>query len=68
MDQRGMQTVVVIPMMFVSENHGYVTTCHGDVFVSNGSAAALDEVDRLLTTHIDTKTATHWTDGVRGER
>ena len=35
-------------MMFVSENHGYVTVCHGDDFVSCGSAAALDEVDRVL--------------------
>ena len=33
--------------MFVSENHGYVTVCHGDDFVSCGSAAALDEVDRV---------------------
>ena len=44
-----------MPMMFVSENHGYVTACHGDDFVSSGSAAALEEVDRLLTTHFDTK-------------
>ena len=42
-------------MMFVSENHGYVTVCHGDDFVSCGSAAALDEVDRVLTAHFDTK-------------
>ena len=41
--------------MFVSENHGYVTVCHGDDFVSSGSAAALDEVDRVLTAHFDTK-------------
>ena len=40
--------------MFVSENHGYVTACHGDDFVSSGSAAALDEVGRVLTTHFDT--------------
>ena len=46
--------VVVVPMMFVSEIHGYVTACHGDDFVSSGSAAALDEVDRVLTTHFDT--------------
>ena len=31
------------------------TVCHGDDFVSCGSAAALDEVDRVLKTHIDTK-------------
>ena len=42
-------------MMFVSENHGCVTACHGDDFVSGGSAAALVEVDRVLTTHFDTK-------------
>ena len=41
--------------MFVSENHGYVTVCHGDDFVSCGSAAALDEVDRVLTAHFDTR-------------
>ena len=46
--------VVVVPMMFVSENHGYGTVCHGDDFVSCGSAAALDEVDRVLTAHFDT--------------
>ena len=42
-------------MMFVSENHGYVTVCHGDDFVLCGSAAALDEVDRVLKAHFDTK-------------
>ena len=47
--------VVFVPMMFVLENHGYVTVCHGDDFVSCGSAAALDEVDRVLTAHFDTK-------------
>ena len=51
--EEGCKAVVV--MMFVSENHGYVTVCHGDDFVSSGSAAALDEVDRVLTTHFDTK-------------
>ena len=51
----GCKPVVVVPMMFVSENHGYVTACHGDDFVSSGSASALDEVDRVLTTHFDTK-------------
>ena len=40
--------VVVVPMMFVSESHG-------DDFVTSGSAAAADEVDRVLTTHFDTK-------------
>ena len=45
----------VVPMMFASESHGYVIACHGDDFVSSGSAAALDEVDRVLTTHFDTK-------------
>ena len=41
--------------MSVSENHGYVTVCHGDDFVSCGSVAALDEVDRVQTAHLDTK-------------
>ena len=56
LNKEGCKAVVVVPMMFVSENHGYVTMCHGDDFVSSGSAAALDEVDRVLTTHFDTKT------------
>ena len=55
MIKEGCKAVVVAPMMFVSENHGYVTVCHGDDFVSCGSAAALDEVDRVLTAHFDTK-------------
>ena len=42
-------------MMFVSENHGYVTVCQGNGFVSCGSAAALDEVDLVLKAHFDTK-------------
>ena len=53
--REGCKAVVVVPMMFVSENHGYVTVCHGDDFVSCGSASALDEVDRVLTAHFDTK-------------
>ena len=40
---KGCKPVVVAPMMFVSENHGYVSMCHGDDFVSCGSAGALDE-------------------------
>ena len=31
----GCKAVVVAPMMFVSENHGYVTVCHGDDFLSH---------------------------------
>ena len=42
-------------MMFVSESHKYVAACHDDDFVSSGSAAALDVVDLVLTTHFDTK-------------
>ena len=53
--KEGCKAVVVVPMMFVSENHGYVTVCHVDDFVSSGSAAVLDEVDRAWTTHFDTK-------------
>ena len=49
------KAVVVVPMMFVTENHEYVAVCHGDDFVSCGSAAASDEVDRVLTAHLDTK-------------
>ena len=57
--KEGSNPVVVVPMMFVSESHGYVTSCHGDDFVNSGSAAALDEVDRVLTTHFDTKILPH---------
>ena len=40
-------------MMFVSENHVHVT-------------AALDELDRVLTTHFDTKILPrNWTNSVR---
>ena len=60
----GCKAVVVVPMMFVSENHGYVTVCHGDDFVSCGSAAALDEVDRVLTAHFDKDPTTNLTDSV----
>ena len=52
--KEGCKAVVVL-MMLVTENHGYVTVCHGNDFVSSGSAAALDEVDRVLTTHFDSK-------------
>ena len=53
--KEGSKPFVVVPMMFVSESHGYVTACHGDDFVSGGSATTLDEIDRVLTTHFDTK-------------
>ena len=53
--KEGCKAVVIVPMMFVSENRGFVTVCHGDDFVSCGSAAALDEVDRVLTAHFDTQ-------------
>ena len=63
--KEGNKPVVVDPMMLVSERHGYVTVCNGDLFEPSGSAAALDEVDRVLTRQFDTKNlAAHWTDGV----
>ena len=55
MIREGSRAVVVVPTTFVSENNGYVTVCHGDDFVSCGSAAASDEVDRVLTAHFDKK-------------
>ena len=66
--KEGGKPVVVLPRMFVSENHWYVTACHGGDFVSSGSAAALDEVDRVLTTHFDKDPATHWTRSRREHR
>ena len=53
--KEGCKPVVVVSMMFVPESHGKVTVCHGDDFVSCGCGAALDEIDRALTTHFDTK-------------
>ena len=32
--KEGCKPVVVVPMMFVSESHGYVTVCHGEDSVS----------------------------------
>ena len=46
--KEGSKPVVVVPMMFVSESHGYD-------FVTSGSAAALDEIDRVLTAQFDGK-------------
>ena len=37
------------------KSHGYATVCHVDDFVSCGTGAALDEVDRVLTSRFDTK-------------
>ena len=42
--KEGCKPVVVVATMFVSENHRYVTACHGDDFVSDS-----------LTTHFNTK-------------
>ena len=53
--KEGSKPVVDVPMMFVSESHECVTACHRDDFVLSGSAAALDEVDRVLTALFDTK-------------
>ena len=56
MIKEGTKPVVVVPMMLVSKSHGCVSACHVDDFVTSGGAgAALDEVDRVLTTHFDTK-------------
>ena len=49
--EEGDKLVVVVPMMFVSESHGYVTVCHRDELLTSGSAAALNEVDSVLTTY-----------------
>ena len=56
----------VTDTLFKEGCHGYVTACHGDDFVSCGSAAALDEVDRVLTTHDRHKDpTTNWSDSER---
>ncbi|CAK0820598.1 unnamed protein product, partial [Prorocentrum cordatum] len=55
MQREGAKQVMVVPMMFFSDSFDYVTNCHGDDFLSAGAAAALDEVDRILDEHFDTK-------------
>ena len=62
--KEGCRPVVVVPMMFGEPR------VRDGVSRSSGSAAALDEVERVLTTHFDKDLATHWTDGVwwRGVR
>ena len=68
--KEGCKAVVVAPMMFVSENHGYVTVRHGDDFVSCGSAAALHEISSTDDAFRHEDLATHRTDSVwwRGVR
>jgi KUP system potassium uptake protein len=51
----GCEAVMVVPMTFVHKDHGYVVECHGDDFLSCGSAAALDHLDKVLTEKFDTK-------------
>ncbi len=51
----GCTAVGVVPMTFVHEGHGYVVECHGDDFLSCGSAQALDQLDHVLTEKFDTK-------------
>ena len=63
MDQRGKQAGCCRPDD-VRLGEPLVRDCHGVDFVSSGSAAALGEVDRVLTTHFDTDLATHRTDSV----
>ena len=41
--------------MTFHHTHGFSTTCHGDDFVAEGSAAALDHLDRLLGEAFDVK-------------
>ncbi len=51
----GCEAVVVVPMTFVNRRHGYIVECHGDDFLSAGSAEALDQLDKVLTERFDTK-------------
>ena len=57
------ESVVDVPMTFVSENHGYVTVRRGTDFLSSGSAAAPGVVARDGTPQ-HKKHATHQADGV----
>ena len=51
--REGAKQAIVEPMT-CSQKFGYVTVCHGDDFST--IAAALDEIDRVLTETFDTKT------------
>ena len=53
--KRDAHRVVVVPMTFVWQNHGYVTAHHGNDFVSSVFVSAMDETDRVLTTLFDMK-------------
>ena len=52
--EEGCEAVVVVPMTFVHKRHGYIVECHGDDFLSAGSADALDQLDKVLTERFDT--------------
>ena len=49
--REGCKAVVVVPMMFVSENHGVTEMTLSKVVLQH----RWGEVDRVLTTHFDTK-------------
>ena len=51
----GARQAMVVPMLLFSDAFDYATCCHGDDFLSAGTSAALDELDRLLDKHVDTK-------------
>ena len=53
--EAGCDAVMVVPMTFVHQKHGYIVECHGDDFLSCGSAAALDHLDKVLTGKFDAK-------------
>ncbi|CAK0864461.1 unnamed protein product, partial [Prorocentrum cordatum] len=63
MKLEGARQVVLVPMMFGSDSFGYATCCHGDDFLTAGTASvgAHDEIDRVLTNNFDAKMAIRWT-------
>jgi hypothetical protein len=61
----GCEAVMVVPMTFVHKEHGYIVECHGDDFLSCGSAEALDHLDKVLTERFDTSPPPHRAAGTR---
>ena len=48
-------SVQVVPMTFHHDTHEFSTSCHGEDFLAEGLAVALDHLDRVLREAFDVK-------------